>query len=227
MRRAILPILFLFSAFQVLRAQYPPGDHWYNNPLGFSPVELHTKNGFLLPAIAVGACLLLTDRDSSHGAYGFYAEGTFAEGYKFPYTSMNQANLGVNVFLRRWMSVGGELDMYSVTDDYNNTTGIAGRLFARFYPVNEASWRLYFESGGGLVWFAEEFPKPTPDDERLGTQVNGTTKYGIGGEVNVTDKLAILMGIRHIHVSNGNTSGVERNPSHDSNGWFLGVAYMP
>lgn len=52
-------------------------------------------------------------------------------------------------------------------------------------------------------------------------------RYGVGGEINLGTEVSALFGARHIHVSNGNTSGPERNPSHDSNGFFLGVAYRP
>ena len=55
----ILTTLFFSKA----KAQYWQGDNWYNNPLGFEPVKLHTSMGFIIPAVAVGAYLLLTKKD--------------------------------------------------------------------------------------------------------------------------------------------------------------------
>jgi hypothetical protein len=125
------------------------------------------------------------------------------------------------------MSVGTDLGLYFPRDAFNKTSGVAARLFARFYPVNNERWRVYFESGAGLICFKDEYPMPTDQDPRRGTSWNGTTKYGLGGAVNINRSIAFMFGLRHIHVSNGNVKGVERNPSHDSNGFFIGLSVRP
>ncbi len=206
-------------------AQYAIDDEWYNNPLGFEPVNMHTSMGFIIPAVAVGTCLLLTKRDTALAhRLSIYNETGLGWGYKYPYSFMPQNNTGINFLLRRFMSIGVEFDVYAPRDEYNKTIGFAIRPFARFYAFNRETWRLYFESGGGFVYFPTEYPKPTPQDDRLGTQWNGTTKYGIGSEINIAPSTALMFGVRHLHVSNGNTKGVERNPSHDSNGFFVGLS---
>lgn len=229
MKKNIIFLLLLLSNTGLIYSQqFSYGDHWYDNPLGFNPVNLHTKNGFLIPAIAVTICLLATEKDSLLvNKLNYYNETGISWGYKYPNTILYQNNTGLQYFLRNWMSVGLDLGFYFPKDKFNNTAGIALRPFARFYPVNNANWRLYFESGGGFIYFFDQFPKPNDQDGRLGTNWNGTTRYGIGTEINLNRSLAFLFGIRHIHVSNGNTSGVERNPSHDSNGIFLGLTYNP
>lgn len=207
-------------------AQYAPEDHWYDNPLGFEPLNLHTSMGVLVPALAVGVGLLLTRRDTALAQrISLYNESGFSWGYKYPYTFLGQNNTGLTFRLRRWMSVGVEVGAYFPHDGFNATAGLLLRPFARFYPLRSERWRLYFESGGGLVYFFDNFPRPTPRDPRLGTYLNGTTKYGLGLEVSLANNMALLAGVRHVHVSNGNTSGAERNPSHDSNGVFLGFSY--
>lgn len=221
----VLFILFLFRPV-VSSAQYWIGDHWYDNPLGFEPVKLHTSMSFILPAIAVGATLLLTEKDTTlKNKVSIFNESGFSWGYKYPRTFLAQNNTGIDVFLRSWLSIGIDFNLYFPRDEYNNTIGLALRPYARFYPVNNEKWRLYFESGGGIIYFIENFPKPTEQDDRLGTNVNGSTKYGIGAQFNFSKQTSLLFGIRHLHVSNGNTKGVERNPSHDSNGFFLGFSH--
>jgi len=203
------------------------GDRWYENPLGFEPVKLHSGMGFLLPAAAVGACLMFTSREARSGsAISIYNESGFSWGYKEPHTFLAQNDSGVNIHLRRWMSIGAELDAYFPRDRFNRTFGLAIRLFARFYPVNTDRWKLYFESGGGIVCFLDRFPKPTPDDPRLGTRINGTTKYGLGSQIRFSRKTSVLFGVRHVHISNANARGIERNPSHDSNGLYLGFSHV-
>jgi hypothetical protein len=226
MNRRIALLVFVFVTLPgLVRAQLPIGDKWYQNPLGFEPLKLHTAMGFLVPAVATGTLLLVTKKDSSLSRrISIYNETGLSWGYKYPYTSMTQNNTGVNFMLRRFLSVGVEFDVLFPHDDYNSTTGFAIRPFARFYPVNRAGWRLYFESGGGFVYLLTQFPKPTSQDDRLGTYWNGVTKYGIGSEININDRTAILFGVRHLHISNGDRKGVERNPSHDSNGFFFGLS---
>lgn len=218
-------ILILFISQQG-RAQYPYGDHWYTNPLGFQPLNLHAAQGFLVPAVAVGAVLLLTKTDTSlHNRLSVYNETGLSWGYKYPHTFMPQNNTGINFMLRKYMSIGVEFDVYLPRDDFNKTTGFAIRPFARFYPVNKEKWRMYVESGGGFIYLVDQFPKPTDQDKRLGTNWNGTTKYGLGTEINFNKSNAILFGVRHLHISNGNKKGAERNPSHDSNGFFVGISH--
>lgn len=225
-KQVVIIVILTSMFFTNAKAQYWQGDNWYTNPLGFEPVKLHTSMGFIIPAVVVGTCLLLTKKDANlKNRLSVYNETGLSWGYKYPYTFMPQNNTGINFQLRKFMSVGAEFDVYFPKDDFNKTIGFAIRPFARFYPVNKEKWRLYFESGGGFIYLLNEFPKPTDQDNRLGTQWNGTTKYGIGAEINISKSTGIMFGARHLHISNGNTKGVERNPSHDSNGFFVGLSY--
>lgn len=209
-----------------LKAQYAYGDRWYNNPLGFKPLNLHTSMSFFVPAAAVGICLLVTKNNAALSQrLSVYHEAGPSWGYKYPHTFMLQTNTGVSYQLRRFMAVGTEVSLVFPRDEFNSPKGFAIRPFARFYPVNRSSWKLYFESGGGLIFFNTEFPGSTDQDGRLGTSVNGFTKYGIGTEIRLAGSWALMGGLRHVHISNGNTKGEDRNPSHDSNGFFAGVTY--
>lgn len=222
----IVTLLSLAMLTSQAKAQFSYGDHWYDNPLGFKPLNLHTSMGFIVPAVAVGACLLLTKKDTAlKQKLSVYTAAAASWGYKYPHTFLPHSSAGINYQVRKFMSIGAEFDVLFPRDDFNKTTGIAIRAFARFYPVNKERWRLYFESGGGLLYTFTEFPKPTGRDNRLGLQLNGITKYGIGTDITISSSTAIMFGIRHLHISNGNTKGAERNPSHDSNGFFVGLTY--
>lgn len=227
MRCRFLLTVFMVGLFcSYTQAQFSYGDHWYDNPLGFEPLKLHTSMGFIVPAVAAGACLLLTKKDSTlKQRLSIYNDVGMNWGYKYPYTFLPQNNTGINYQLRKFMSLGVEFMALFPRDDFNKTTGFAIRPFARFYPVNRANWRLYFESGGGFVYTLTEFPQPTDRDGRLGLQLNGITKYGIGADVNISRNTSVVFSVRHLHVSNGNTKGVERNPSHDSNGFSIGLLH--
>lgn len=222
----LVGVLSLIIVSYQAKAQYAYGDHWYDNPLGFEPLKLHTSMGLILPAVAVGTCLWLTQKDSTlKQRLSVYNEIGLSWGYKYPYTFLPHNNTGINFQLRKFMSIGVEFNVLFPRDNFNKTTGFAIRPFARFYMINKSKVRFYFESGGGLIYTLTEFPKPTDQDNRLGLQLNGLTKYGLGSDINISESTAIMFGIRHLHVSNGNTRGVERNPSHDSNGFFVGVTH--
>ena len=209
-----------------LCAQYAHDDKWYQNPLGFKPLNLHTSMGFIVPAAITGIGLLITKKDRDlQNRLTIYGENAVTFGYKQPYTLVWQHSTGINYCLRRWLSVGVELSTTLPKDSYNRTVGFAVRPFARFYPIFKERWKIWFESGGGMIYFIDRFPQSTPYDWRTGTYWNGTTKYGLGAEITLKKRIAVNFGIRHLHVSNGNVKGSENNPSHDSNGIFIGISW--
>lgn len=210
--------------------EFPPFTKWYQNPLGVSPISLHTANGIIIPAVAVSAILLFTEKDSTIlDRWKYFGEAGFARSYFGNYTSVIQSNCGVIYFARRWLGVGLELTAYQVSDKVNHTLGLGVRPFARFYFLQSKRVNSYFESGAGLIGFFDEFPQPSGffGDTRTGTHFNGSPKYGIGVEYHVTKSTSLLLNLRHIHVSNGDHPSKERNPGHDSNGISLGVQFSP
>jgi Lipid A 3-O-deacylase (PagL) len=210
--------------------QFPPFTEWYENPLGISPLSLHTGNGLWVPAIAATAILLLTKNDSAMAnRISFFNESGISRGYYASKTTVFQNNTGVLWHLRKWMALGGEFTAYGVRDQVNDTWGFGLRPFVRFYPIRREKFRLFFESGAGLIAFLEEFPQPSGffGDNRMGTHLNGSPKYGIGGELNINKETAFLFGVRHVHISNGNHPSENRNPGHDSNGFHIGFLYRP
>lgn len=222
----IITGLFIFGYGTKCLAQFPIQDKWYQNPLGFNPLNLHTNMGFIVPAAITGVALLLTQRDTSlQNRLSIYSEMGVTSDYKYPYSTIIQNNTGINLLMRKWLSVGAEFCTVKPFDDYNNTQGFAIRPFARFYALNKKHWRLWFESGGGIICFTDNFPKPTSHDDRLGTYWNGITRYGIGTSVHISNNIDARMGVSHLHISNGNTKGADRNPSHDSNGLYAGLSW--
>lgn len=205
----------------------PPFTKWYQNPLGVSPLSLHTSNGIIVPAIAAGAILLFTDKDSLETRVSYYDNMGVSFGYYGSYSTVFQNEMGINYMLRKYLSAGVEFVQVYATDDVNNTFGMGIRPFFRFYPVNKENWKLYFQSGAGLMLFGDRFPKPSGyfGDSREGTRLNGCPKYGVGAEFKILNSWNISGGIWHVHFSNGDHPGFERNPGHDSNGFSIGVSY--
>jgi hypothetical protein len=209
-------------------AQYPPFTKWYENPLGFKPVNLHTVNGIIIPAVAATAILLLTQSEIEPAIkFAYYTDFGASYGYYSSKTTVYQNNLGVLYRARKFMAIGSEFSTIKVSDNINNTWGLGLRPFVRFYPIHKYNFKLFFQSGAGLIHFAQNFPKPSGffGDNREGTKLNGSPKYGIGTEFKLTKQLFGHAGIWHVHFSNGDHPDYERNPGHDSNGFSFGFIY--
>lgn len=231
MRRVTI-IFFIISltASTQTFGQYPPFTKWYQNPLGFKPLNLHTSNGIIIPAVAATAILLLTKNDRILANRFLYCdEMGVSYGYYASKTTVYQNNIGLLYQARKLMSLGAAFSTVHVTDDINNTWGFGIGAFVRFYPVNKDNFKLFFQSGAGLLLFAENYPKPSGffGDHREGTKLNGNPKYGIGIEFKLNNQFLGQAGLWHIHFSNGNHPSFERNPGHDSNGISVGLIFKP
>lgn len=206
----------------------PPFTKWYQNPLGVSPIALHTGNGLFIPLIAATGILIFTkSNDTLDNRVSFHSDIGYTKGYYGSFSNITHLNIGINYMLRDYLSAGVELSQVYVYDNVNNTYGIGIRPFFRFYLINKESIKFYFQSGAGLQYFFENFPKPSGffGDYREGTRINGSPKYGIGTEIKLNSKWNIHAGLWHIHFSNGNNPSSERNPGHDSNGFSFGLIY--
>lgn len=209
---------------------YPPFTKWYQDPLGLKPLQLSAAMGFAWSSAAIAACLVFSKNDTSFlKKRSAYYETGFSISYKRPYTIVYQNDIGMMYGIRKWMSVGLSFNTFHFKDKINNTWGLGLRPFARWYPYNRKKARLYFEYGAGISYSLNRFPLTgtgwEADTARTGTRFNLTSKYGFGAIINCTKRLSLQFALRHFHLSNGNTAGIKRNPSHDSNGFFLGFIY--
>jgi len=226
----LLGALFISWTAQAQFGKLPPFTRWHQNPLSFQPLKLHTSNAIIIPGLAAGFCLWLTQRDTSLAKQlSWFEEVGYAKAYNPSYTEVWQNNFGVLFQSRKWLSLGAEWNTYRVGGDgKNDTWGFGLRPFVRFYPLNRGRLRLYFESGAGVMYFLEKFPQPSGffGDSRTGTNWNGSPKYGFGAEWQVSERLSVQASWRHVHVSNGNAQGTENNPGHDSNGANVGLIWQ-
>lgn len=225
-----------FSFTEVCKCQtpgmYPSFTKWYQDPLGLKPLELSTAFGFIWGSAAVAASLIFTKKDPAlQKKISVYYEAGFSVGYKSPYTGVFQNNTGIMYEIRKWMAAGLEWNSFHFKDNTNNTWTFGIRPFARWYPYRCKKASLFFEYGAGLSYSLNKFPLTgtgwEADTARTGTKFNLTSKYGVGIVIHCNNRFSMQSGIRHFHLSNGNLAGIQRNPSHDSNGFFAGIIYTP
>jgi hypothetical protein len=127
------------------------------------------------------------------------------------------------------MSVGLSWTTFHFKDQVNNTWSFGIRPFARWYPYRVKKLSLYFEYGAGICYSLKQFPITGTgweiDTARTGTRFNLNSKYSVGTVFHFNNHFSFQLIMRHFHLSNGNIEGIKRNPSHDSNGLFLGIYY--
>lgn len=82
----------------------------------------------------------------------------------------------------------------------------------------QSRWQPYVEGGLGFIYFAA----PLPD--RRGERLNFTLRAGVGVWVEVYSGVALTLGYRLHHLSNGFRGQI--NPGFDSNLFYLGVALL-
>ena len=201
-----------------------------NNPLGFSPLNLHLGRGAMYVSALTGVAYFLNkkNKEVEDKRLSFYLENGTMWGYRHPATVIPETNLGFNFKVLKWLSYGADMGVYFPKDEFNQSSGFSMlRIFNRFYFRDTDKFRLWFESGVGVVYFTKIFPVATDRSDRFGTYWNGVVKYGLCAEFNINPALSVLIGARHLHFSNADIKGRQRNPSSDSHGFFVGVSYQP
>ena len=77
---------------------------------------------------------------------------------------------------------------------------------------------VFIDGGFGFLLTAKEFPPG-------GTIWNFMSRYGVGLSISIEPQVNLIMGVRHIHISNGKGYGHSQNPAYDGNGLYGGVIY--
>lgn len=232
----LFSILFLIAVLVPKESEcqkmgvYPPFTKWYQDPLGLKPLELSTAFGIVWSSAAIATSLLFTKKDTTlQKRISMYFETGLSSGYKWPYTLAVQNDMGVMYDVRKWMSVGVGWTTFHFKDRINNTWSFGIRPFARWYTYRTKRLSVYFEYGAGVCYSLERFPLSgtewEADTGRTGTKFNLNSKYGIGAMLRCNQHFSLQFSLRHFHLSNGNIKGIQRNPSHDSNGIFFAAFY--
>lgn len=101
MKKQII-IIFTLSIFMTQKmygqvdnsfGSMPPFTKWYQNPLGFSPIALHTANGIIIPTIAAGAVLVFTNNKTTlSNQVSIYNDIGFTKGYYGSFSNLYHNN---------------------------------------------------------------------------------------------------------------------------------------
>ncbi len=90
--------------------------------------------------------------------------------------------------------------------------------FLRWDVLRIQSHSLFVDAGAGMVFTNNAFPPG-------GTVWNFTQRYSLGLAIGLNENAKVLLGWRHIHISNGKGFGHPKNPAYDGNGPYLGLRF--
>lgn len=215
-------LLALFLALPAQSQNYPPFTKWYQNPLGLKPVELHTSNAILIPGIAVGIIKLLDHYKRSTESLDFVGVqiGNTRNYFMEPYNASHMAfSIQFQIAKKIHFGIENNYSFIPSQDAYGG--GIRPYFLFDFYRNNRLS--ISFYSGAGLIFFNHNYPQKDIyfDEIKEGTRLNGSPKYGLRIETKIFKRAHLGLELAHVHFSNGNTIGPERNPGYDGNGLFI------
>ena len=168
----------------------------------------------------------------------YRADSTYRSTYVEYYDSENydkdiqiiSLNLDRGYYLfRNFSIVGGS--SYLLTQGHRTELGrrgetqlsaqVVGAALSAFIRLDVITYRnnsVFIDGGFGLLLTAKEFPPG-------GTVWNFISRYGAGLSINLESQVNLMLGVRHIHISNGKGVGHPRNPAYDGNGLYMGVTY--
>jgi hypothetical protein len=182
----------------------------------------------VLPVVSVALALVLTDADEEEstgrlmqaGGQAVFSQAGYYASCHESRTDVFEGGVGGSINVRRWLNVGIELHATRLRDERIGTGAVGGRLFVRWHVLNRRRTAQFFEQGLGLIASRKPFPPG-------GTRLNFTPVYGISAVQRVTEKMQLVVGLRHYHISNaGLAAGADRNPGFDSNGVYVGYRFV-
>jgi hypothetical protein len=200
-------------------------DEWeWQDPADLEYVDLQNKYAILLNIAGVVLSVLLSEPDSSTSDSGTkwsvlsYAEYSQAYKEKSPNPDIFVAKLRLAYDIRKWITVGTELQLYKMKDEVVSTSGFGLALTFSWNIINSNQWRLSFDNGSGIVHTFDPFPYG-------GTQFNFTTFYGISTAFKIKPDSYLVFGFRNNHISNAYLFGDDNNPAYDGIGFFIGFKF--
>jgi hypothetical protein len=136
---------------------------------------------------------------------------------------ITELRLGLGHYFRERLGFYGEVSLYRPSgqrDARTVDTAALGLAFAvRWHFLRRSSFGLYTDWGMGVMAGLDPFPP-------AGTNANGTPHFGVGLSARLRQRMQLLVGLRHLHMSNGKGL-VAENPSFDGLGAYLGVTLEP
>ncbi len=92
--------------------------------------------------------------------------------------------------------------------------GLLGLI--RWSPLRLWAVEPYVEASSGMVFTLEAFPPG-------GTVWNFWSRWGVGVSIGILGEVALVVGLRRLHISNGKGFGHPRNPAYDGAGVVVGL----
>ena len=108
--------------------------------------------------------------------------------------------------MRKWITVGGEIQLYKMKDEFVSTSGFGIALTFTWNIINTNQFRFSFDNSSGIINTFDPFPYG-------GTQFNFTIFYGFSPSFNIKPDSYLVFGLRNKHISNAYLFGDDKIPA--------------
>jgi hypothetical protein len=131
---------------------------------------------------------------------------------------MGGATAGVGYYFFNNLAIQMDFTGYGFNEGRVSGEAIGWTLGLRHHLLKLGSASIFVDVSGGLIEASHEIPYG-------GTHFNDTFEVGPGIALPLKDNMYFLGGVRYFHLSNGNRSGPDRNPSVNAIQGVVGVMF--
>jgi len=119
---------------------------------------------------------------------------------------MGGTTVGVGYYVLNNLAIDMDFTGYGFNEGAVSGEAVGWTLGLRHHLLNFGSTSLFVDVSGGLIEASHVMPYG-------GTHFNDTFEVGPGVAIPLADNMYFTGGVRYFHLSNGNRSGPDRNPS--------------
>ena len=131
---------------------------------------------------------------------------------------MGGATVGAGYYIFDNLAIQSDLTGYGFNEGKVSGEAIGWTLGLRHHLLKLGRGTLFIDVSGGLIEASHEMPYG-------GTHFNDTFEVGPGVAFPLHSNIYLLGGVRYFHLSNGNRSGPDRNPSANGIQGVFGVMF--
>jgi hypothetical protein len=138
-----------------------------------------------------------------------------------PATDREQLSFGtVGVGYYIWDNFGLNIEAagYNISQQRQDAAAFGADFLLRHHLVNFTGGTMFVDFGVGVFEADRRVPAG-------GTDLNFTTRVGVGATLRLTDSTDLLLGTLYMHLSNARQEGPARNPSINAIEGYMGLLF--
>lgn len=168
--------------------------------------------------LIIAVAFYSTPLHAAKGKRYVYSEISFLKEIDYYNSYCLMLNGGFEYIKNPLRSFGGEINVWQYFESGYRSTGVGIRPTVKYYLWRTATYRIFFEIKGGVIYMSRPFPDG-------GSNFNFTLTGSAGSDLRLTDRMKIALAFRYSHMSNWDLWGADNNPTWDGLGGAAGLIW--